>query len=240
MDELNKKRQQLADPEAYLSALTEQQRAELSDTDIKQLKQEYLFEKSLAKAFAVNVDPQFADRIILQQRLSGKKNATTKFSWSSKLAIAASFLLVSILSFNYVNHSNSNVIDLSLSKQALAHVYGEISLLDMTLPKNQKTIDPQIVQQSLKQMAIDLPHLPFEVLSVGKCGFAGNKAMHLVARIDGKPVTLLITPNKSQQSISFSDNRFIGKVRQIANASFVLVGEDSISLDKLFSQLSGV
>ena len=62
---------------------------------------------------------------------------------------------------------------------------------------------------------------------------------HIVAEVDGKPVTLLITPNEVEDHQSFGDQRFLGKMRKLAAMNFVMVAENLDLVDELYRQIKG-
>ncbi len=224
MDELEKRRRQLADPEQHVQSFGETPVNELSQKQIEALKSSQVFEGLLYQSMAVDIPEQAAEKVILNHRLSKKKNYFT--NW----AIAASVMFASILSITLFNNKQ-----LSIADEALVHVYDEI---DHLFESN--VIATEVVKQRLAKSGFSLPSLPGEITYASKCGFRGNKAMHLVAEIEGQPVTILITPLQVEDNEKFGDKRFAGKMRRLAKGNVIVIAEKTSLIDKVYKQITHV
>ena len=223
MDELEKRRQQLADPEKHLQSIGDKPIEELSAAEREALKKSQEFEHALHSAMNIDVPESLADKVILNQRLRSRRHRYTYW------AIAASFALVSVLGIYQINQPQ-----LPLTQEALKHVYDEIDYLDRKDP-----IPLDVVQARLDKMNLELPNLPEKITFAVDCGLGGESAMHMIAEIDGKPVTLLITTALSIDDAKiFGDDRFIGKTRSVATNKVIAIAEDSKLIDRVYEQIA--
>ena len=221
MDELEKRRRQLADPDSHLDSLGDKPVEDLNESQLAELKENQAFENELSKAMNIDVPGEIADKIILNQRIKNRRNLLT--TW----AVAASLVTVSTISVLTFNQPQ-----LPMAQQALNHVYHEVEYL-----VSDNIISAEEVKERLAQMNLSLPALPEKITYASKCGFAGDKAMHLIAEIDGQPVTLLITSLPVEDAIRFGDERFIGKMRTFASNSLIAIAENQELVDRLYQQI---
>lgn len=223
MDELEKRRQQLADPEKHLQDIGDKPIEELSTAERDTLKKSQEFEHALQSALSIDVPDTLADEVILNQRLRSRRNRYTYW------AIAASFMMVSFFGIYQANQPR-----LPLTQETLRHVYEEIDYLD-----SDELIPLDVVQARLESMNLELPNLPEKITFAVDCGLGGKSAMHIIAVIDGQPVTLFIAPTLAiEDNKIFGDNRFIGRSRSIASNKIIAIAEDSKLIDRIFQQLT--
>lgn len=222
MDELEKKRRQLADPDLHLQSLGDIPIDALNHKQLEELKSSQAFESLLFKSMSIDIPEDGIDKVILTQRLKKKKNNYS--NW----AIAASIMFVSVFSFTILNNPPK-----SLADEALAHVYSEMN----HLTENQ-VISSDVVRKRLTQLGFSLPAIPKAVTFASKCGFRGNKAMHIVAEIEGQPVTILVTQLSIENNKRFGDERFMGKMRQFSNGNLIVIAENLSLVDQLYKQLT--
>jgi len=224
MDELDKKRRQLADPQSQLSDIDAETFDNLSEEKLAEIKKSQQFEKQLLQAMNIDVPEALADKVILNQRLRSRRTLFINF------AIAASVALVSILSFNQLNREQ-----LPLTEEALAHVYDEAGLLE-----RDELISSKEVKSRLAKMGLILPGLPDKITFAGGCAFANDRAMHLIAEVDGKQVTLLITKNPIDETRLFGDDKLMGQIKNIASHGLIAIAEDKSVIDSLYKKITKV
>ncbi|TQV85289.1 DUF3379 family protein [Aliikangiella coralliicola] len=221
MDELEKKRRQLADPKQHIENFDEQSPDNMSEQELAQLKADQNFERQLLGAFSVPVPEQLSEKILLNQRLQKRRNIFSLW------ALAASISILSMLSFMTTDYSQS-----SLTQQALKHVYHEEKYLTGGNP-----IARDEIERRLAKYGVSLPSLPEKVVFASRCGFGGESAMHIIAEIDGKPVTLLLTPIAVEDNKSFGDDRFVGKMRKTLANNLIVIAEDLSLVERFFQQI---
>jgi|GEM_PF-2965379 len=221
MDELEKRRRQLADPNSHIDSLGDASIESLNETELAQLKANQAFENQLSAAFNIEVPEALPEKVLLNQRLRKRRNRLV--NWS----VAASMAFASLMSLHWLSRP-----DLPLSQHALNHVYHELELLQIS-----DAIAPDQVLDELAKLNIHLPLLPEKVTSASICGMAGERVVHLVAEIRGQPVTLLITHLPIEKTIRFGDERFIGKMQKFARQGLIAIAEDQRLVDSLFEQI---
>jgi len=229
MDELEKRRQKLAEPSAEARSMQGSNFENLSDKEIEQMKIDYQFEKQLEEAMNVSVPENLDDKILLNQR-TGQRVGTrfSFFSFKPALSLAASITLIAFLIFN--------TQDRKLSEIALAHVYHELDhLVEGVTP-----IDHEKVLKTIHQLGFELPNLPKNISYAGQCVLGDKKGMHIVVRINNNPVTLFISQMPVEFENEFNDNRFNGKIYPTKNGSIIVIGESTQDIDMLYSQTRSI
>lgn len=222
MDELEKKRRQLADPQSQLSDVDEESFENISPQKLAEIKESQQFENQLQQAINIGVPEALADKIILNQRLRLRRTLFTNF------VIAASIAIVSVLSFNLFEKEL-----LPPTEEALAHVYDESSLL-----KRDKVISTKVVNSRLAKMGLALAGLPEKITFAGGCSFGQGSAMHLIAEIDGEQVTLLITENPLEETKLFGDDKLMGRIQNSSSHGLIAIAENMSVIDKLFKKVT--
>ena len=222
MDDLEKRRRLLADPDGHLKSLQNIPFDDLTEAQLAELKSSQALENQLKRAMNIDVPGELVDKIILKQRLATRKNRM--LGWS----IAASLAIVSMMSILMLSQPK-----LSLPQSALAHVYNEMDHLS-----SQILVTSETVTRQLAEMNVELPFLPKHITFAYPCGLDGEAAMHLIAQIDGKPVTLLITNTALSDVGGFGDGHFVGKIRNIADNGFIAIAEEPRLLDLIYQQIT--
>ncbi|TQV74112.1 DUF3379 domain-containing protein [Aliikangiella marina] len=221
MDELEKKRRQLADPQSQLSDVDVESFENISDEKLAEIKESQQFESQLQQAMNIDVPEALADKVILNQRLTKRRNRFFNF------AIAASVALVSILSFNLINKEQ-----LPVTEEALAHVYHEAGYLE-----RDKVISSKAVIAKLAKMGLTLPSLPEKITFASGCDFGNDEAMHIIAEVDGKQVTLFVTKAPLEENKLFGDGKLMGQIKNLASHGLIAIAEDKAGIDGLYKQI---
>jgi len=223
MDELERRRLLKTDPNNFITALSDEELSKLSDEEVTELRRQKQFEKRLEAAFDIEVPEDLADRIILSNRIKNKKSRWQYFS------LAATITLVIFASLFIPTNS-----DLSLSAQALAHVEHEAKYLSY-----ENKISPEELKRRLEKMGFKLAALPKDIAMAMRCGLGGKDAMHIIARINNRPVSLLMTHQQSPSENSFSDDKRVGKYVSIGDAGVFVIAENFNLVDSFIHQLRG-
>jgi hypothetical protein len=221
MDELQNKRRQRAAP---LELLEAKLNSELSTQQLTQLCKDKAFENQLSKAFKTSVPEGLADKVLLNQRTQTRRKQLRHWS------LAASLMIASL--FSFVLSQSSPV---SIEKQALAHVYHELDRLQLT-----QQIAPSEVLAQLKELQLNMPKLPNNITYAAKCGLAGKRSLHMIATINGSPITILVTPLKLKSNTQFKDQRFAGITYQNERDGFIVIGEDESLVQQVWKALAEV
>ncbi len=207
MDELEIRRRLLANPQDAIGDLSAQDR---------QLQAELLeLDKELIKALQVPVPAALADRLLFNQ--------PRRRYWP--LAMAASLVLVSLLSFQLYNFNNRAD---NIGLQALHHVRHELAALQSTAE-----IPLDEVNQLLAEVGGNLTTGGYPVRYARFCDFEGTRSLHLVFAKEDGLVTVFVVPKNHglKPSAEFSDPQFFGKSQQLAQAEIVMVATQQQLLD---------
>ena len=224
MNDIERKRQQVASVNEHIESISEEDFEQMSEQSIEAVKEQMEFDRQIKKALEVPVPEELEERIILN---NATQQRSSRFSY---FAIAASITLVlSIALLLPLGPSGT------LSAQALAHVYHEEEYLTLD---NQVTAEQ--LQAKLDKMGFKLANLPKDVTLAMRCGLGGEDSMHIIAKIDGKPVTLFITKLSEPGTVEFSDNSLVGKIRSGLNANLIVIAEEIQLVDRFIEQIGGV
>ena len=183
----------------------------------QQLVNDEQFETQLAQTLNIAVEEDLAEKILLKQRLG---SPSWLISFKPLFGLAASISIVAFLFFQTAK--------IELSDIALEHVYHELDHLAVS----NHPVDRNQLLSSIVNLGLDIPSLPNDISYAGQCVIGDKKGIHIVARVNNKPVTLFLTSNPVDQSSYFDDSRFIGEIHSTTTGSLILVGE---SIDDLAS-----
>lgn len=190
----------------------------------QQLFNDEQFEAQLAQTLNVNVEADLAEKILLKQRLG---SPSWLMSYKPLFGIAASISLVAFLFFQATKTQLADI--------ALKHVYHE---LDHLVASDQPVNQDELLA-SIRDQGFDISSLPSEISYVGRCMIGDEKGIHMVARVDDKPITLFLSNNVIDESSSFSDARFFGEIHPTSKGSYIIVGESIEDLAAIRIQTYG-
>lgn len=224
MNDIEKKRQQIASVNEHIESISEEDFEQMSAQSIEAVKEQLKFDRQLKEALDIPVPEGLEERIILN---NATQQRSRRFNY---FAIAASITLV--LSIGLLLPQSPSG---TLSVEALAHVYHEEKYL---------TLDNQVTAEQLEarldKMGFKLAKLPKNVTLATRCGLGGEDSMHIIAKIDGKPVTLFITKLSEPGTVEFSDNTLVGKIHSGISANLVVIAEEMRLVDRFIEQIGGV
>ncbi len=179
------------------------------------------FDKQLAQTLNIEVSDDLAEKILLKQRIDSQLWYS---NYKPMLAIAASFSLVTFLFFQPSDNKLSNI--------ALKHVYHELD----HLATSDEPVDRAKLFDSIKSLGLDINSLPDKISYAGQCTIGNKRGIHIVARVNDKPVTLFLSSNPVKNHELFDDNRFYGEIYPTASGSMILVGESMRDLETIHKQ----
>lgn len=221
MDELERRRQLKTDPEGFVRSLSDEELRELDKNEVTELQDQRKFEQKLEKAFNIEVPDELSEKIILRQQLT-KNRSRMRY-----LSLAATVTLVIFAGLFMPTSSN-----LSLSAQALAHVDNEEKYLFVEGKVPQKILNGRI-----KQMGLELSALPKKITLAMRCGLGGKDAMHIIARVDDQPVSILMTNEYSNDSELFGDGKRVGKRIQNGKTNIYIIADNMELVDRLIDEI---
>ena len=180
-------------------------------------------EIELQAAMNVQVPEHLAEKLILRQTLSEHKSTTQKRPWY--IALAASVVFASVLSFSMLN-SNTN----QLSDDVLAHM----SHVDLELMKSAK-VDINAVNDKLASFNGQVDGELGEVVSANYCYLDKIKSLHVIIRGENGLTSLFVVPDSITDSISktFSNATYEGASFLLESAKVIIVGENKNDVERL-------
>lgn len=237
MDELEFRRRIMSDPkqrDSEINAAIKQseQNAQFAD-DILDL------DKQLAKAMAIDVPDDLADRILFNQT-SANQDDLIKPNFARKaMAMAASVAFVAGLLVGQLNWGNLLVApaQASLASTAIAHVENEKSFI--------QNLDEQVKSTQINAKMVPYAHqlssrFPYHVYYLNHCGFGKSNALHMVFEGKKGKVTLFLTAISSAKSSDFDQDGMIGIVEPMGNSSMIIVANEGENVDKIAKNLAKI
>ncbi|MET1257021.1 DUF3379 family protein [Aliikangiella maris] len=238
MDELEKKRAQRVDPLTQQQQIDNQTYQQMTPAQQQHLRDEQRFEKQLQDAFKFEINPALANKILFNQHLQNRKKLGVKW------AIAASIAFISIMTF----WQASNMDDLPpmqvaqqnvILEDALFHVQNESEYLAL-----ESLMSPEDINRQLSRLNIELTGLPDKITFATKCKVAGKTALHMIAQVDGAPVTLFIAPkavfSPTDLPQSFSNPTWQGELQTFANNGIIVIAKDRAVIKPVLERIKDV
>ena len=224
MDDLQFRRSIYADPKFRDEALED---AIASDPAKQQFAQDIeSLDEKLAKAMAIPVPEDLANKLMLRQTLASHQQQKKKTR--IQLAMAASIAFALGLTFNFMQYSSPYS---TLGDYALAHVYHEEGKFS-----NDDDVRVSLAALNSKMSSFngsfnqDLG----ELISAQFCPFNGIKSLHLVFQGKSSPVTVLIVPNHEELKFieEFRDNKLKGKTLLMNDTNIIVIGDENEPLQQ--------
>lgn len=229
MDELEFRRQLLADPQARQPEMQQQLQHDLQR---QRYQQELLeMEQKLKQSLQLPVPSDLADRLLLAQGIASfSERKQQRQRW---LSLAAAILVIGLLApalYKQLFWSDQ------LADHALAHVYHEAAyLLDQStdLPLTE-------VNQLLADFNAELMQWPGAVRYARYCDFQGLRSLHLILQTEDGLLTVFVMP--PQHALTggeqFADQNFHGQSLQLGQHALVLVTEKQQALQPFAEELA--
>lgn len=178
------------------------------------------FERQLRNALqSVDAPEDLDERVLLAQATSLRGRA--RYRWQIGLALAAS-LLVALIVAGYA-WSLRPADGGPLASMAIAHVRSEAFSLTMTRP-----IDATQMRPVFAERGVTLRNVPAHAVFAADCRVGPYRAVHLVLRENGNPVTALyVVGHRIADARDFSRAGWQGREVPIGDGTLVLLGNGS-------------
>lgn len=237
MDELEFRRRIMSDPkqrdDAINAAITTNDKNSQFADEILEL------DKQIAKAMAVDVPEDLADRILFNQTSAAESNVVRPNFARKAMAMAASVAFVAGLMVGQLNWGNLLVppAQASLASTAMQHVVDENPFVAQ--------LDEQVGSSQINAKMTPFDHqlsetFPYHVYYLNHCGFGKSNAMHMVFQGEKGKVTLFLTGIASDKTINFEKDGMAGVVEPMGNTSLIIVGEEGENVAKIAENLSNI
>jgi hypothetical protein len=169
---------------------------------------------------SVGTPPDLAERVLLTQATTQRTRIRRR--WQIGLALAASLLAALVVAgyaWNLGTASNAN----SLATLAIAHVRSEAYSLTMTRPIDSRKLQPVFAGRGLT-----LRGKPVHAVFAADCQVGPYKALHLVLRENGNPVTALYLIDHRVAAVQdFNRSGWRGREVPMGSGTLVLLGNDT-------------
>lgn len=178
------------------------------------------FERQLRTVLhSAEAPPDLDERVLLAQATSLR--GRVRHRWQIGLTLAAS-LLVALIVAGYA--WNLRTADGGpLAGMAIAHVRSEAFSLTMTRPINATQMRPVFAKRG-----VTLRDVPAHAVFAADCRVGPYRAVHLVLRENGNPITVLyVVGHRIADARDFSRAGWRGREVTIGNGTLVLLGNDT-------------
>lgn len=235
MDELEFRRRIMSDPKYRDSELTAAIKG--SEANSKFADEILDLDNQIAKAMAVDVPVDLADRILFNQTSTAQEDKIIRPSFAKRaMAMAASIAFVAGLLVGQINWGNLVVppAQANIADTAIKHVLDEKPFVD--------NLDEQVQSAQINAKMLPFAHqlseqFPYHVYYLNHCGFGKSNALHMVFQGELGKVTLFIAGMASAQSEQFIQKGMSGVVEPMGNTSMVLVGEKGENIAKIAEKI---
>ncbi|MDC5703653.1 DUF3379 domain-containing protein [Vibrio europaeus] len=237
MDELEFRRRIMSDPKQRDSEISaaikeSEQNAQFADEILD-------LDKQIAKAMAVDVPEDLADKILFNQTSVARDNVVRPNFARRAMAMAASVAFVAGLLVGQLNWSNLVVspAQASLATTALQHVVDEKPFV--------QNLDEQVKSSQINAKMMPFDHqlsetFPYHVYYLNHCGFGKSNALHMVFRGEKGKVTLFLTGIPSNQTVDFNEDGMTGVVEPMGDTSMIIVGDEGEDVAKIAESISKI
>lgn len=221
MDDLTFRKTVYADPftmdPAVIEAASKDSKKKAFWDEIKAM------EVQLQTAMNIPVPENLAERLILRQTLSQHKSDSQKRPWY--IALAASVVFASVLSFGMLNSGNSKLTD---------DVFAHMSHMDVELNKSAQ-VDINTVNDKLASFNGQVNGDLGEVVSANYCYLDKIKSLHVILRGENGLTSLFVVPNSITDTIgkSFSNATYQGASFLLESAKVIVIGENRSDVERL-------
>ncbi len=178
-------------------------------------------EVELQAAMKIPVPEHLAEKLILRQSLSAHTKIKQKRPWY--LALAASVVVASVLTYNTLHTSNNTLAD---------DVFSHLSHIDFELMKS-ALVDTTSVNHKLASFNGQIIGDLGEIVSANYCYLDHIKSLHVIIRGEHGLTSLFVMPNSIKESLSssFSNASFQGASFLLESAKIIIVGENKDDVD---------
>ncbi|MCG9575506.1 DUF3379 domain-containing protein [Vibrio tubiashii] len=237
MDELEFRRRIMSDPKQRDSEISaaikeSEQNAQFADEILD-------LDKQIAKAMAVDVPEDLADKILFNQTSVARDNVVRPNFARKAMAMAASVAFMAGLLVGQLNWSNLVVspAQASLATTALQHVVDEKPFI--------QNLDEQVKSSQINAKMMPFDHqlsetFPYHVYYLNHCGFGKSNALHMVFRGEKGKVTLFLTGIPSNQTVDFNEDGMSGVVEPMGDTSMIIVGDEGEDVAKIAESISKI
>lgn len=186
----------------------------------------HAFEAGLARALAVPVPADLADRILLAQLTGARQHQRAsrhRYVWIALAAAACMALAIGV-----VRHERPPVA--ALADLVVQHIDGpERDALQRTA-----AVPAASVERAFADRGVRLQSVPDGISYVRECPVGGYRSVHMVMPENGAPVSVLyVVDHRADASRDFRRNALTGREVPIADGTLVLASRSAERFDAI-------
>lgn len=177
------------------------------------------FEHRIVDALgSVDVPPDLVERVLLAQATASRADAHSRHRLRIAVAMAALLLVASIaVGYAWVARGAGD----SLPAMAIADILGdEVYSLTLTVP-----VDGQEMHKVFAKRGLNVRGMPRHAVYASDCMLGPYRAVHLVLRENGKPVTAMyVVGHRIRHARNFEKSHWRGRELPMGDGTLVLLG----------------
>ncbi len=183
----------------------------------------YAHERELARALAIEVPAQLADKLLLAQT-TAELQRRTRWRRLTGFAVAATFVLA-------IGVVGLRVEAKPLSAQAVAHVQHEAPVLKLT-----HALPAAMTRAAFRNFGVELRDIPDGISSVYCCPMDQHRTVHLVMLDGDDPVSVIWLPEQLGDRGDFEREGWRGRIAALGAGTLVLLARNSRDFDRIEAQ----
>lgn len=183
----------------------------------------YAHERELARALAIDVPAQLADKLLLAQTTAALRSRA-RWRRVTGLALAAVLVLA-------VSVTGLRVEAQPLSAQAVAHVQREAAALTLT-----HALPAAMTRAAFRDFGVELREVPDGISFVYCCPLDKRRSVHLVMLNGADPVSVIWRPGELRDHGSFAREGWQGRIVPLGAGTLILLARSAEAFDRIEAQ----
>jgi len=183
----------------------------------------YAHERELARALAIDVPPQLADKLLLAQT-TAELQRRTRWRRFSGFALAATFVLA-------VGVVGLRAEATPLSAQVVTHVQHEPKALHMS-----QALPAAMTRVAFRDVGMELRGVPDGISFVACCPLNHRRSVHLVMLNGDDPVSVIWLPGEARGRASFEREGWQGRIMPLGSGTLILLAKSAHEFDRIEAQ----
>jgi len=180
-------------------------------------------ERGLARALAIDVPSELADRLLLAQATADLHHRT-RWRRLTGLALAATLVLA-------IGIVGLRAEATPLSAQAIAHVEHEPKALQLTQP-----LPAAMTRAAFRNFGVELRDVPEGVSFVYCCPMNKRRTVHLVMLNGDDPVSVIWLSDDARARTDFQRDGWQGRLAPLGSGTLILLAKNPRAFDRVEAQ----
>lgn len=183
----------------------------------------YAHERELARALAIDVPPQLADKLLLAQT-TRELRRRTRWRRFGGFALAATLVLA-------VGVIGLRAEATTLSAQAIAHIQREPKALQMS-----QALPAAATRTAFHDVGVELRDVPDGISFVYCCPLDHRRSVHLVMLNADDPVSVIWLPGEARGRSNFEREGWQGRIAPLGSGTLILIAKSPRQFDRIEAQ----